>query len=69
MKFAEDIFKRATVRGIADYLLFGETPLEEQRDYVTRIQDAYVLLTKLYKYCTLDNRVVQTSFLCGLSAC
>ena len=36
MKFSEDIFKKATVRGIADYLLFGEVPLEEKRDYEAR---------------------------------
>ena len=38
MKFSEDIFKKATVRGIADYLLFGEVPLEEKRDYEARVE-------------------------------
>ena len=41
MKFSEDIFKKATIRGIADYLLFGEVPLEEKRDYEARVEDAH----------------------------
>ena len=30
MKFTEDIFKRATIRGVADYLLFGCAPNEDK---------------------------------------
>lgn len=38
MKFTEDIFKRATIRGVADYLLFGCAPNEDNRDYETRLE-------------------------------
>lgn len=37
MKFTEEIFKRATIRGVADYLLFGLAPDEDNRDYETRL--------------------------------
>lgn len=41
MNHLEDIFKKATVRGIADYLQFGLAPQKETRDYNTRLDEAY----------------------------
>lgn len=46
MKFSEDIFKRATIRGLSQYLLFGESPPDEHRDYTTRIDDAHTRFKK-----------------------
>lgn len=40
MKFAEKIFERATVKGVADYLLYGMIPDREDRSYKTRLDDA-----------------------------
>lgn len=62
MKFTEDIFKRATVRGLSQYLLFGETPTEENRDYTTRIDDAHVRFKK-----ALDQSNIDTSHLLDLA--
>ena len=31
--FVNKIFERATIRGIADYLLFGQEPDEDNRSY------------------------------------
>lgn len=41
MKFTGKIFERATVGGMADYLLFGENRAKETRDYETRLNEAY----------------------------
>lgn len=41
MKFTEEIFKRASIRGVADYLLFGLAPNKDTRDYETRLDDTY----------------------------
>ena len=35
--FADKIFERATIRGIADYLLFGLGPDEDDRSYEERL--------------------------------
>lgn len=40
MKFAEKIFERATVKGIADYLLYGMVPDRDERSYEARLDDA-----------------------------
>lgn len=40
MRFAEKIFERATIRGIADYLLYGMIPERDERDYKARLDDA-----------------------------
>ena len=40
MKFAEKIFERATVKGIADYLLYGMVPDRDDRNYEVRLDDA-----------------------------
>lgn len=41
MSHIKSIFKKATIRGIADYLLFGIPPQNETRDYDTRLDEAY----------------------------
>lgn len=40
MKFAEKIFERATIKGIADYLLYGMVPDRDGRDYKARLDNA-----------------------------
>lgn len=41
MKYINRIFDRATVRGIADYLLFGIEPDEDNRSYEERLDEPY----------------------------
>ena len=36
--YIEKIFERATIRGIADYLLFGSGPDEDNRSYEERLE-------------------------------
>lgn len=39
--FVDKIFERATIRGIADYLLFGSGPDEDNRSYEERLEESY----------------------------
>ena len=41
MSQIKDIFERATIRGIADYLLFGTGPDKDDRDYEERMDEIY----------------------------
>lgn len=41
MKFTGEIFEKATIRGVADYLLYGLAPNHDERDYETRLDDSY----------------------------
>lgn len=41
MSYIEQIFEKANIRGIADYLLFGLAPDEDTRDYETRLEEVY----------------------------
>lgn len=51
MSQIKDIFERATIRGIADYLLFGIGPDKEERDYEERMDEIYQRLeTTVAKY-------------------
>lgn len=56
MKFTEDIFKRASIRGVADYLLFGLAPNEDTRDYETRLDDTYEEFEKLALQCDKEKQ-------------
>lgn len=47
MKFTEEIFKRATLKGVADYLLFGLRPDKDNRDYETRLEESYLKFEKV----------------------
>ena len=47
MSFVEEIFKKATIRGVADYLLFGLAPDEETRDYEGRLNETYLAYEKV----------------------
>ena len=38
----DKIFERATIRGIADYLLFGLGPDEDDRSYEERLDEPYL---------------------------
>ena len=49
MNFAKNIFERATVRGVADYLLYGMVPDRERRSYETRMDDADLAFEKVAK--------------------
>ena len=41
MKIAEKIFEKATVRGVADYLIYGLPPDSDERDYGARLDETY----------------------------
>lgn len=56
MKFTEEIFKRASIRGVADYLLFGFAPNEDTRDYKTRLDDTYEEFEKLALQCEKEKQ-------------
>lgn len=56
MKFTEEIFKRASIRGVADYLLFGLAPNEDTRDYETRLDDTYEEFEKLALQCEKERQ-------------
>lgn len=56
MKFTEEIFKRASIRGVADYLLFGLVPNEDTRDYETRLDDTYEEFEKLALKCEKEKQ-------------
>lgn len=49
MKFAEKIFERATVKGVADYLLYGMVPDRDERSYEARLDDAEAAFEKVAK--------------------
>ena len=51
MSQIKGIFERATIRGSADYLLFGIGPDKEERDYEERMDEIYQRLeTTIAKY-------------------
>lgn len=41
MKIAAKIFEKATVRGLADYLIYGLPPEPDERDYNERLEATY----------------------------
>ena len=42
----DKIFERATIRGVADYLLFGLGPEEDDRSYEERLDEIYMRFEK-----------------------
>lgn len=44
--YIKKIFERATIRGIADYLLFGSGPEEDNRSYEERLEEPYLRFEK-----------------------
>lgn len=46
MSLIKGIFERATIRGGADYLLFGLGPDEDNRDYEERLEEPYMRFEK-----------------------
>ena len=42
----DKIFERATIRGVADYLLFGLGPDEDDRSYEERLEEIYMRFEK-----------------------
>lgn len=44
--FVDKIFERATIRGIADYLLFGLGPDKDDRSYEERLDEPYMRFEK-----------------------
>lgn len=61
MKFAEKIFERATVKGVADYLLYGMTPDRDARNYEARLNDADLAYEKAAKQYDEDGASVLLS--------
>lgn len=61
MKFAKKIFERATVKGIADYLLYGMNPDRDDRNYETRLDDADQAYEKVAKQYDEDGASVLLS--------
>lgn len=41
MGYINGIFERATIQGIADYLLFGSDPETDERSYEERLDEPY----------------------------
>lgn len=56
MNFTEEIFKRATIRGVADYLLFGVAPDEDNRGYEERLDDSYDAYEKVALQCEKEKQ-------------
>lgn len=51
MRIAAEIFEKATIRGFADYLLFGLPPEPDKRDYKARLDETYEEFEKIaFKY-------------------
>ena len=46
MSNIKSIFSRATIRGVADYLLFGNGPDEDDRSYEERMEEIYLRFEK-----------------------
>lgn len=46
MGLSHKIFQRATIRGIADYLLYGNGPDEDSRTYEERLDETYLEFEK-----------------------
>ena len=46
MSHIKNIFTRATVRGVADYLLFGNGPDDDDRNYEERMEEIYLRFEK-----------------------
>lgn len=44
--YVDKMFERATIRGIADYLLFGMGPDEDDRSYEERLDEPYLRFEK-----------------------
>lgn len=47
--FIENIFKRATLQGISQYLLYGDIPETNDHPYSDRLADAYKKFVQSYK--------------------
>ena len=41
MDYTKPIFEKASIRGLADYILYGLAPNKDTRDYETRLDDVY----------------------------
>lgn len=61
MKFAEKIFEKATVKGIADYLLYGMVSDRDDRNYEARLDDADLAYEKVAKQYDEDGASVLLS--------
>ena len=61
MKFAEKIFERATVKGVADYLLYGMVPDRDDRSYEARLDDADLAYEKVVRQYDEDGASVLLS--------
>lgn len=51
MRLSHKIFQRATIRGIVDYLLYGNAPDEDSRTYEERLDETYLEFEKAVFQC------------------
>lgn len=51
MEFTKEIFERATIHGVANYLLYGQSPGKEVRNYETRLGDAFAEFDNAVLHC------------------
>ena len=61
MNFTEKIFERATVKGVADYLLYGMVPDRDDRSYEVRLDDADLAYEKVARQYDEDGASVLLS--------
>lgn len=47
MRFTDQIFKRATISGIVDYLLYGDVPEQKTLNYEERLSESYRKFEKI----------------------
>lgn len=52
-----DIFRRATLQGVVDYLIFGFPSETDTRDYETRLDEEYQKIEQLLSDCDQDRRI------------
>lgn len=55
MKTLENVLKRATIKGVTDYLLYGENNLVDNRDCEIRLEEAYDRMEAIIQECAKAN--------------
>ena len=64
----DKIFERATIRGVADYLLFGLGPDEDDRSYEERLDEIYMRFEKAVGKYDLSSETASVYTEIGLQA-
>lgn len=56
MSFTKEIFKRATIKGLTEYLLYGISQEEDNMNYEKRLNEAYLKYEKIaLRYDQVEN--------------